>query len=145
MWFELHGEDTKNIWENSSNSFSNEIFKDGLNSPECAKIFFDCLKQIESNVKKLLQLHEESKNAQFKVTESVQHLSDIFDDMEKENKKRNEKISKLEEWIKNLESENKGFLVSINEIEQYSHRNCLLLHGIKEKWKEDTDDVVIKS
>ena len=65
--------------------------------------------------------------------------------MEKENKKKDEKISKLEQRIKDLESENKGFSASIDELEQYSRRKCLLLHGIKEDSKEDTDDVAIKS
>ena len=65
--------------------------------------------------------------------------------MEKENKKKDEKISKLEQRIKDLESENKGFSASIDELEQYSRRKCLLLHGIKEESKEDTGDVAIKS
>ena len=65
--------------------------------------------------------------------------------MKKENKKKDEKISKLEERIKDLESENKGFSESIDEFEQFTRRNCLLLHGIKEEPKENTDDVVIKS
>ena len=28
--------------------------------------------------------------------------------------------------------------------EQYSRRNCLLIHGVKENKKEDTDEVVIE-
>ena len=28
--------------------------------------------------------------------------------------------------------------------EQYSRRNCLLIHGVKENEKEDTDEVVIE-
>ena len=75
------------IQEKSSNSLFDEIFEDGLNSLECAKIIFNHLKQIESGVKKLLELHEESKNTQIKVTESLQHLSHKFDEMENENKK----------------------------------------------------------
>ena len=39
----------------------------------------------------------------------------------------------------------KVFFESIDESEQYSCRNSLLLHGTEEEWKEDTDDVVIKS
>ena len=64
-------------------------------------------------MKKLSELHEESKNAQIKVTESLEHLSDIFDDMEKENKKKDEKISKLEERTKNLESDGKTYPIII--------------------------------
>ena len=81
-------------------------------------------------MKKLFKLHEESKNAQIKVTKPLQHLSHKFDYIEKENKKKDEKICKLEEKIYDLESENKGFSESTDELEQYSRRNCLFLHEI---------------
>ena len=80
---------------------------------------------------KLFGLHIGSKNAQIKVTESLQNLSDKFDEMEKENKKKDEKIFKLEERIKDFESENKGFSESNDELEHNSRINCLLLHGLK--------------
>ena len=65
--------------------------------------------------------------------------------MEKGNNKKDEKISKLYERSKDLESKNKGVLESLNESEQYSRRNCLLFHRIKEELKEDKDDVITKS
>lgn len=51
-----NGEDTKKIRENNSNSLSDEIFEYDINSPECAKIFSNHLKQIESDAKKLFEL-----------------------------------------------------------------------------------------
>ena len=33
---------------------------------------------------------------------------------------------------------------SLDRHEQYSRRNCLLIHGVKENEKEDTDKVVIE-
>lgn len=33
----------------------------------------------------------------------------------------------------------------IDSLEQYSRRNCLVLHGVKEKENEDTDDLFIKT
>ena len=53
------------------------------------------VKQIESDVKKLFVLHKECKNAQIKVIEPLQHLSDKFDEMERGNNKKDEQISKL--------------------------------------------------
>ena len=32
----------------------------------------------------------------------------------------------------------------LNLYKQYSRRNCLLIHGVKENEKEDTDEVVIE-
>ena len=96
-------------------------------------------------MKKLFKLHEESKNAQIKVTEPLQHLSYKFDYMEKENKKKDEKMSKLEEKINDLESEKKGFSENIDELEQYSRRNCIFLHEINKESYEHKDDGAIKS
>ena len=62
-----NGKDTKKIRENSSTSLSDETFEGASNSQGCAKIISSCLKQIESDVKKLFELHKESKNAQIKV------------------------------------------------------------------------------
>ena len=96
-------------------------------------------------MKKLFKLHEESKNAQIKVTEPLQHLSYKFDYMEKENKKKDEKMSKLEEKINDLESDKKGFSENIDELEQYSRRNCIFLHEINKESHEHKDDGAIKS
>ena len=143
-----NGEDTKKIRENSANSLSDlpdEVFEDGLASPDCAKIFFNCLKRIESDVKKLFEIQAESKDAQIKVTESLQNLSDKLDEIEAENKKKDEKITQLEERVKELEKEKKDIYGNIDEMEQYSRRNCLLLHGVRENSNENTDDIAVKT
>lgn len=142
------GEDTKKIRENSTNSLSDlsdEIFEDGLNSPECAKIFFNCLKRIETDVKKLFELQAESKDAQIKATQSLQYLSNKLDEIEVENNKKDERITQLEERVKKLEKEKKDVCDNIDKMEQYSRRNCLLLHGVRENSNEDTDDIVVKT
>ena len=64
-----NGEDTKKIRENSANSLSDlpdEVFEDGLASPDCAKIFFNCLKRIESDVKKLFEIKQKVKTLKLK-------------------------------------------------------------------------------
>lgn len=50
------GKDGKNIKENSESpgSLSDEVFSDGLNSPECAKVVVQFLRNIENLVKELL-------------------------------------------------------------------------------------------
>ena len=58
-----NGQNTEKIRSNSSSSLSDETFQDGLHSQDCSKIICNCLKQIEGNVKKLFELHEECKNA----------------------------------------------------------------------------------
>ena len=50
------GKDGKNIKENSESpgALSDEVFSDGLNSPECAKVLVQFLRNIENLVKELL-------------------------------------------------------------------------------------------
>ena len=133
-----NGEDAKKVKENA------EVFSDGLNSPECAKILVNCLRNIENQVKELFTLNEETKNVQIKVTESLEFFSNKFDKFERENKKKNEKIKELEETIDILTEKNKSLTSDVDELEQYSRRNCLLLHGVQENENENTDDIVLR-
>ena len=88
-----NGEDAKKVKENaeSTGSLSDEVFSDGFNSPECAKVLMNCLRNTENQVKELFILNEGTKNAQIKVTESLEFFSNKFDELDRENKKKNEK------------------------------------------------------
>ena len=46
--------------------------------------------------------------------------------------------------MEKLENENKALSESVDDLEQYSLRNCLL-HGVKETDDENTDDIIIKT
>ena len=105
----------------------------------------NCLRNIENQVKELFILNEETKNAQIKVTESLEFFSNKFDEIERENKKEYEKIKELEETINILTEKNKSLTSDVDELEQYSRRNCLLLHGVQENENENTDDIVLKT
>ena len=54
----------------------------------------------------------------------------IFSELKNEVKSLNEKVETMDR--------------SLDRHEQYSRRNCLLIHGVKENEKEDTDEVVIE-
>ena len=71
-----NGEDSKKHRENSA-SFSSlpDVFSDGFNSPECAKILINCLKSIELQGKELFVLHEDTKNSQIKGAKAVRFFS----------------------------------------------------------------------
>ena len=88
------GEDSKKVKEsNSLSSLPDEVFSDGLNSPELAKLLVNCLKSIENQVKELFTFHEEANESQIKVTESLEFMSAKFDDLEKEIKNKDEEIN----------------------------------------------------
>ena len=105
----------------------------------------NCLRNIENQVKELFILNEETKNAQIKVTESLEFFSNKFDELERENKKKNEKIKELDETTDILAEKNKSLTSDVDELEQYSGKNCLLIHGVQENENENTNDVVLKT
>ena len=148
------GDDSKKVKEQyeSINSMPDDVFTDGLSSPNCAKILINCLRNIETQVKDLYDCFDVLKNSHIKgekqldsVNESIKHLSDRFDAYEEERDKQNKKIKVLEEKVEKLENENKALSESVDDLEQYSRRNCLLLHGVKETDDENTDDIIIKT
>ena len=79
------------------------------------------------------------------MTESLEFFPNKFDELERENKMKNEKIKELEETIDILTEKNKSLTSDVNELEQYSRRNCLLLHEVQENENKNTDDIVLKT
>ena len=62
------GEDSKKLQEQSDSlsSLSDEVFADGLNSPELAKLLVCSLRNIEAQVKNLFKVKEEAKYLKLK-------------------------------------------------------------------------------
>ncbi|XP_071954159.1 uncharacterized protein [Antedon mediterranea] len=52
-------------------------------------------------------------------------------------------ISNLREQNDTLLAENRAMGDKLDELEQYSRRNCLLLHGVPESFKENTDTLAL--
>ena len=140
-------EDSKKLREQSDSlsSLSDEVFVDGLNSQELAKLLVCSLRNNEAQVKGLFKVNEETKISQIKVTESLDALSKKIDELETEIKNKDEKIQLLENRVEILEEEKESQGKEIDDLEQYSRRNCLLLHGVVETNAECTDDIIIKT
>ena len=64
--------------------------------------------------------------------------------MEKDRKQKERQISELKNEVKILTEKVETVNRSLDRHEQYSRRNCLFIHGVKENEKEDTDEVVIE-
>lgn len=63
-------EDSKNVREDHDNvnSIPDDVFADYLNSPSCAKIFFNCFENIERQMNELYTLYEARKDYRRKAT-----------------------------------------------------------------------------
>ena len=122
-----------------------EIFTDGLNSLKLAKLLVNCLKSIENQVKEIFTIYEDAKKSHIKGTESLEFMLAKFDNLEKEIKKKDEKINQLEKTIENLVKIQNSLLSDIDNLEQYSRQNCLVLHSVKESNEENTNEILIKT
>lgn len=87
----------KNVkkYTDNTRSLSEEVFADGLKSPNYAIILVHCLLSIENQVMELFALHEQTKYTQIKQQESLDLLSNKFDELEREHKKKKRKNNRV--------------------------------------------------
>ena len=83
--------------------------------------------------------------SQIKLTESLDALSKKIDELETEIKNKDEKIQLLQNRVEILEEEKESQGNEIDDLEQYSRWNCLLLHDVVETNAECRDDIIIKT
>ena len=101
-------------------------------------------------MKDLYMLANSNKEMQIKgdkqlidLTSSVQFLTSKFDELERERKEKDELINILQIEVSSLKVEVKNLEKKADDQEQYSRRNCLLIHGLTETKTEDTDEMVL--
>ena len=137
-------DDSKKPREGSSGSYTDEIdiFEEGVESADCRKVLFDCLKNLEQKMNDLYMLANSNKEMQIKddkqlidLTPSVEFLTTKFDQLKKERKEKYELINSLQIEISSLKVELKNLEKKADDQEQYSHGNCLLIHGLTGKKK----------
>ena len=79
-----------------------------------------------------------------KVDESIKFINEKFEEMEADRKENKRQISELKSEVKHLNEKVETMDRSLDRHEQYSRRNYLLVHSVKENEKEDTDEIVIE-
>ena len=127
------------------------IFEEGIESPHCAGILYRCLQNLEEKVTEIFELSSSTKEAQIKdarhmeeVNESIKFINGKFEEMEADRMEKERQILELKNEVKSLNEKVETMDRSLDRHEQYSRRNCLLIHGVKENEKGDTDEVVIE-
>ena len=124
---------------------TSEVFKEGLDSPRCVEVLFKCLKDLEKKVSEIHESQIKGGEQLEKVNESIQAINDKFLEFEAEIKKKNDEIADLKKDVKNLATQLYNVNNQLDRQEQYSRRNCLLLHGVDETDNEVTDNIIIKT
>ena len=64
--------------------------------------------------------------------------------MEEDKEEKETQISELKNNTKTLNEKEETMHRSLDRLEQYSKRNCLLIHAVKENKKKNTDKVIIE-
>ena len=98
-------EERKKINDGSSASTIDncDVFEEGLESPECKEILFNCLRNLQEKVTEILNLVQDMRDIQIKgdrqleeLKSSVEVMSGKFDEYKKDQKEK----EKNHKWIK---------------------------------------------
>ena len=136
------GDEPKRLREESSASSSSpdspsDVFQESLKSPDCMKILLNCFKNLDKQVKELFILAQSNNEKHIKgekqlldLTESINFMTKKIDDYEKDRAEKEKLIKDLREEVSSLKNEHEQLKSDVENQEQYSRRNCPLVHGI---------------
>ena len=123
-----------------------------MNSPESFQILFNCLQNVEKSVKEIHEMQEKTQSSQIKgelqlkeLSEAVEFITKKFDQYEAERKEKEKIINDLQGKVSEMSNELEVLKNSLDRQQQYSRRNCVLIHGISEQKCEDTDEQALKT
>ena len=151
------GNEPKKISEEKSSieslrEMSDDVFAESLKSLACVEILFNCLRSVEKQMNEIFFLAKSTQEQQIKgekqlndLHDSVQFISEKFKEYEEDREKNNDIIGNLQMEVRTLSSKVSKHEKQADQQEQYSRRNCLLVHGIKEVRGEATDDIIIET
>ena len=138
--------------EMSIETDQNEVFSENSNSSESPNTLLECFKKLEAEVKHLSAISTTTRDEQIKGTgelkelnKSIIHSNERIEAYEKEKIEREKQIEDLKEEVHDLKEKLIEVDTTLDRREQYSRRNCLPLHGIKENDHEDTDLLVMST
>ena len=136
----------------SLTDMADDVFAESLKSPECIEILFNSLRNVERQTKDIYTLAHSTQDHQIKgekqlidLAESINFLSDKFKEYEEDRAKKDKIIEDLKSKVDSLSTKIEKLEKLQDQQEQYSRRNCLLVHGIAEEKEEITDEVIINT
>ena len=134
----------------SLNQDDTDVFSEGIDSPRCGSILYDCLKNLDEKVNEIHLLSTTTNDAQIKgaqqlkeVNDAIKFINKKFEEFEVDRREKEREIAELKSTINSLNVRLDKADRALDCQEQYSRRNCLLIHSIDEENQENTDEVVI--
>ena len=78
------------------------------------------------------------------LAKGVDFITQKLDEYEKDRREKDAIIATLQSELKSASRKVKDLEKKTDRQEQYSRRNCIFIHGLKEEQNESTDDRVLK-
>ena len=110
------------------------------------------MKKVEARVTKIFDLVKTTNKNQTECARKLENLTNAvnfirkkFEVYEAEKREKDEVTKSLRGEVLALHNNLENLEVKLEKQEQYSLRNCLLIHDISENKDKDTDDLVIKA
>ena len=110
------------------------------------------MKKVEARVTKIFDLVKTTNKNQIECARKLENLTNAvnfirkkFEVYEAEKQEKDEVTKSLRGEVLALHNNLGNLEVKLDKQEQYSLRNCLLIHDISENKDKDTDDLVIKA
>ena len=108
------------------------------------------MQNIERKIEELCIATQNPKDSQIKgelqlvaMNETIQFISDKFDEFEKDRREKDDIIKNLTKETSDMAKRISDLESVIDRQEQYSRRNCLLIHKVAETKGENTDQICI--
>ena len=125
-------------------------FTEGLESPECVSILMNFMRNLEKQVGQIFKMLERTEDRQIKgecqrtdLAKSVEFITQKFDEYETDRREKDAIIATLQNELMSASMKVEDLETKMERQEQYSRRNCILIHGLKEENNESTDDRVL--
>ena len=107
------------------------VFNDVLDDSDCRSNLCNCLKKLETKVTEIFDLANTANENQIKDARKLENLENAVDFIRKKFENYEAERQQKDEIIRSLRGKVSA-LVKRDIQEQYSRRNCFLIHGISE-------------
>ena len=111
----------------------------------------NCMQNLEKQVGQIFKMLEKTEDRQIKgecqltdLAKCVEFITHKFDEYEKDGREKDAIIATLQSGLKSASMKVEDLEKRMDGQEQYSRRNCILIHGLKEEQNESTDDRVLE-
>ena len=86
-----------------------------------------------------------SENQLNSLSEAIDFMTNKFEEYEREWEEKNKTIDTMKRDLVKMNEKIEKLERIVDRQEQYSRRNCLLLHGIAEDELENTDELILET